>query len=310
MTQAKEQDGLVPQAADMKLSGRGPLLILSIFAGLVLAILWSAQLVDDDIGVNSANGMLGYNSVNSSITGIGAGIIFSFITGLAGTFTACNVAAFSALAPLMDDAPGLATRMRMALRPLGWLSLGLIIVAGSYGAIGASLGKQIPQLSTVPVWHMPQRVIQAMIVFGVIGVIFIYLGLAAAAIVPDPFRRAAARFPHLPQLVMGALIGGFLIGRPYPLFFKTFEYAASTHNAFYGAASFILVALGNVVIMAILFLALSATQFANWLQAKPARVAKFSAASLLAGGSFTFFYWAVRLPARFGYGWFPHMPWH
>jgi len=57
---------------------------------------------------------------------------------------------------------------------------------------------------------------------------------------------------------MGALIGGFLIGRPYPLFHKMFEYAASTHNPFYGALSFILVALGNIVVMALLFLALSA----------------------------------------------------
>lgn len=310
MTQASERAAGLPLATRARLSGRGPLLLFSLLAGLAIAILWSARLVDDDIGVNSANGILGHDSVATGITSASGGIFFAFIAGLAGTFTACNVAAFSAVAPLMDDTPGLTTRLRMTLRPLGWLSLGLIVVAGVYGAIGASLGKQIPQLSTAMLGQMPERVVQAMIVFGIIGIIFIYLGLAAAGIAPDPLRAVTSRFAYFPQLVMGALIGGFLIGRPYPLFYKTFEYAASTHNAFYGALSFILVALGNIVIMAILFLVLSATRFANWLQAEPGRVAKFSAASLMAGGSFTFFYWAVRLPAKFGYGWFPHMPWH
>ena len=108
-------------------------------------------------------------------------------------------------------------------------------------------------------------------VFTVIGLIFIYLGLAAAGVVPDPLRRLTARFAYTPQVVMGALIGGFLIGRPYPLFFKMFQYAASTHNPFYGALAFVLVALGNIAIMALLFLALSASRFQRWLAANPTR---------------------------------------
>lgn len=288
----------------------GLLVAISLLVGLAVSILWSARLVDDEIGVNTANGILGHDSLTTGITGGVAGIIFAFTAGLAGTFTACNVAVFSAVAPLMEDAPTAVTRMRRTLRPVGWLTVGLVAVAGVYGAIGAAFGPSIPQLSTALVGKMPERTIQSMVVFIVIGVVLIYLGLAAANVVPDPLRRLTARFSYTPQVVMGALIGGFLIGRPYPLFFKMFQYAASTHNPFYGALSFVLVALGNIVIMALLFLALSASRFQQWLSANPTRIAKFTAAALLIGGAFTFFYWGVRLPSHFGYGWFPSMPYH
>jgi EamA domain-containing membrane protein RarD len=157
---------------------------------------------------------------------------------------------------------------------------------------------------------VPERILQSVVVFSVIGLIFIYLGLGAAGVVPDPLRRMAKRFPRSPQVVMGALIGGFLIGRPYPLFDKMFQYAASTHNGLYGALTFVLVALGNILFMAILFLALSMSRFQHWLRAEPTRIVKFTAAALLVGGAFTFFYWGVRVPAHLGYGWFPQMPWH
>jgi hypothetical protein len=290
---------------------RGRVAVLSLLAGLAVAVLWSARLSDDQIGVNTANGMLGHNSLTTGITGSAAGIVFAFTAGLAGTFTACNVAAFSAVAPLMEDRESMAARARVALRPLGWLTVGLVAVAGAYGAIGATLGKSIPQLSTTLIGNqMPERTLQSIIVFSVIGLIFIYLGLAAISVVPDPLRRVTQRFSHAPQLIMGALIGGFLIGRPYPLFFKTFQYAASTHDGLYGAFTFVLVSLGNVLLMAVLFLALSLSPFPRWLRADSARIAKFTAAALLIGGAFTFFYWGIRVPAHFGYGWFPQMPYH
>jgi sulfite exporter TauE/SafE len=270
---------------------RVTLIVLSVLAGLAIAVLWSAQLADDDIGVNTAHGLLGHDPLTTSIAGSAAGVLFAFIAGLAGTFTACNVAAFSAIAPLMEDAQSAKARLRLALRPLGWLAIGLIVIAGTYGAIGAMLGTSIPQLSTAMIGNkVPERVLQSVIVFSFIGLVFIYLGLAAIDVVPDPLRRLTRRFPHTPQLVMGALIGGFLIGRPWPMFYKMFQYAASTHNGFYGALTFILVALGNILIMAVLFLALPMTRFQHWLRANPARIAKFTASALLIGGAFTVIY--------------------
>jgi len=174
---------------------RGIFVAISLLVGLAIAILWSARLVDDGIGVNTANGILGHDSLTTSVAGSVAGILFAFAAGLAATFTACNVTVFSAVAPLMEDAPTTATRMRRALRQVGWLTVGLVVGAGVYGAIGAAFGNSIPQLSNALVGKMPERIVQSMVVFTIIGLIFIYLGLAAAAIVPDPPRRLTAAFP-------------------------------------------------------------------------------------------------------------------
>ena len=133
---------------------RGMLIAGSLLVGLMIAVLWSAKLVDDDIGVNTANGMLGHDSLTTGIAGTAAGVIFAFTAGLVGTFTACNVAAFSAIAPLMEDAPTVASRLRLYLRPLGWLSVGLVAVAAGYGAIGAIFGSSIPQLSAAMIGSM------------------------------------------------------------------------------------------------------------------------------------------------------------
>lgn len=68
--------------------------------GVLVAVLWSFELVDETIGQNVANAVLGYDASGSPIAGSAAGAIFAFVTGLAGTFTACNIAAFSAVAPI------------------------------------------------------------------------------------------------------------------------------------------------------------------------------------------------------------------
>jgi hypothetical protein len=203
--------------------------------------------------------------------------------------------------------------MRQALPRLGWLALGVVVTAALYGAVGAAFGTHIPQLSTNTVGHhVPLRLVQSVVVFTVIGVAFVWLGLAAIKVVPDPLRRLTARWPNAPLVVMGVLIAGFLIGRPYPLFFKLFRQAAETHDPLFGAGTFVLTALGNIAVLAVLFLALAAGaggRLQRWLTARPGRLATVTAVALLVGGAFMVFYWGVRLPARFDYGWFPRMPW-
>ena len=54
-----------------------------------------------------------------------------------------------------------------------------------------------------------------MVLFGITGFVMLLLGFAAAGVVPDPLARVSARFPNAPLVLMGALIGGFLIGRPF-----------------------------------------------------------------------------------------------
>jgi hypothetical protein len=290
---------------------RGPVIVWSVLIGLAVAVLWSAQLADDDIGLNTANGLLGQDATSATITGTLTGLVFAFVTGLAGTFTACNVAVFSAIAPMVEDRPSVGGRLRQALRPLGWLTVGAVVVAAVYGGIGALLGSSIPQLSTATVGDgVPVRILQSVVVFGVIGLVMLYLGLAALRVVPDPLARLTARWAAAPQLVMGVLIGGFLIGRPWPLFHKMFLDAAASHDALYGAGTFVLVAIGNMLLMGVLFVVLSVSRFPQWLRANPSRIVTVTAAALLIGGAFTFVYWDIRVPAGLGFGWFPKMPWH
>lgn len=105
---------------------------------------------------------------STDIAGTVTALIFAFATGIAGTFTACNVAVFSAMAPMVENKPLATSRIAQALRPLGWLTLGAVVVARTYGAIGALLGSGLPQLSTatVGVNHMPVRLLQSRSGFG------------------------------------------------------------------------------------------------------------------------------------------------
>ena len=93
---------------------------------------------------------------------------------------------------------------------------------------------------------------------------------------------------------------------------KIFEYAAATHNPALGALVFVLQSLGNIALLAIVFLLVAMVgrgRLLRWLAARPNRLARFNAVALLAAGTFLIAYWCVRLPAVFGIGWWPRVPW-
>ncbi|TDB73955.1 hypothetical protein [Micromonospora sp. KC721] len=290
---------------------RARVVALAVLAGILLAVLWSFELVDKVIGDNVANTLLGHDAKTTAIAGTAAGLLFAFVSGFAGTFTACNIAMAASIGPMgqaggQQEAPGGLPALRAMLRPVGWLTLGMVAVSATYGAVGVLLGDRLPQLSTATVDGVPVRIIQSSVVFGVIGLALIYLGLAALGVLPDVFaRRPVARV-----VAMGALVGGFLVGRPYPLFYKLFQWAADTGNPLYGAAAFTLQSLGNVVLVALLFAVLvlvSRGRFLRWM-ADPTRAAVVTGGLLIALGVFTVVYWDLRVPAYFGVGWFPSMP--
>ncbi len=311
-TRAAPSAGRPAAPARSRPARAGTLAAVSAALGLLLAVVWSARLVDG-LGVDAADGILGRDALKDDIPGSGAGVLFAFVAGLAGTFTACNVAAFGALAPMAGTGAGRGGRLAAALRPLGWLTVGAVTVAALYGAIGAAAGPDIPQLSQDTVGNgMPVRALQALIVFVVIGLALLWLGLAAFGLAPDPLGRLGARQHTVRLLLIGALVGGFVIGRPYPLFRKAFAYAADTHNALYGALLFAVIALGNVAVLAVLFVVLALAgggRVPRWLSARPGRAAACTGVALVVFGTFTVVYWGIRLPARFDYGWFPTMPW-
>jgi hypothetical protein len=290
---------------------RGRIVFGSVVAGVLLAVLWSFELVDHVIGDNVANTLLGRDAKATAVGGTVAGLVFAFVSGLAGTFTACNIAMAASIGPMSQASADSRThgRLRGLLRPVGWLALGMVVVSGTYGFVGVLVGDRLPQLSTASAGGLPVRLWQSMIVFGLVGLAFVYLGLAALGVLPDPFaRRPVARV-----VTLGAFVGAFLIGRPYPLFNKLFHWAVDSGNPLYGAGAFVLQSLGNIVVVSALFslvVLLSRGRAIAWLSSSPARTVAVTGALLIALGVFSFVYWDVRLPAMFGHGWFPTMPYN
>lgn len=279
----------------------------SVLGGLLLATVWSFELVDSVIGDTVANALLGHSAKGTAIGGTVGGLVFAFVSGLAGTFTACNVAMLASLGPMTQASS--ATTARALIRPVGWLMLGAVVVSALYGFIGVLLGDRLPQLSTHSVGPMPVRLIQSSVVFGIVGLALVYLGLATLRVLPDIFAtRPVARV-----VTLGALIGAFLIGRPFPLFNKLFHWAVDTGNPLYGAGAFVLQSIGNILLVSLLFTVIvlgSRGRFIRWLSARPSRTLVLTAALLIGLGVFTLVYWDIRVPATRGIGWFPTMPWN
>ena len=294
---------------------RGLLIGLAVLGGFLLSVAWSAEFADQAIGANVADTLLGHEGT-APISGILAGIVFAFVSGLAGTFTACNVAIFGAVAPLLGGTTGRWGRVLAALRPLAWLAAGTLAVSALYGALVGLVGTRMPQFSTAPPVEgsLTPPLVQAMVVFGLIGLVLLWLGLAAAGVVPDPLARLTARHPHAPMVVMGVLIGGFLIGRPFPLFRQMFRDAADSGNPFYGAAAFCLQSLGNLVVLVVVFVLLSivgGARLQRWFTADRRRIAALTTVALILPAVFLLLYWDVRLPAGRGLlpYWYPTAPW-
>ena len=288
--------------------------IASVAAGVLLAILWSYEFVDSVIGDNVASTLLGHEAKSTPIVGTGAGLVFAVVSGFAGTFTACNIAMAAAIGPMSQASqrPNHSQRVdafRALLRPLGAFTLGMVSVSAVYGFVGVLLGDRLPQLSTDMVGAMPVRLIQSSVVFGLVGLGLVYLGLAALGVVGDIFAgRPTARV-----VVLGALVGAFLIGRPYPMFVMLFQWASETGNPLYGAATFALQSIGNIILVSLLFAILilgTRGRFLRWLSGNPRRTSLVSGTLLLALGVFTVIYWDLRVPSIFGVGWFPTMPYN
>ncbi|GLZ35213.1 hypothetical protein Lesp02_74000 [Lentzea sp. NBRC 105346] len=282
------------------------IVVISAVLGFLLTTIWSAQFVDTTIGGNVAGAMLGHDP-KQPITGIAAGVFFAFASGLAGTFTGCNVAVFGAMAPMLGGEGGRWRRLMATLDPLKWLAAGMVAVSAAYGVVVSLVGTRMPQFNAdrAPLGELTARNIQSMVVFGIIGVSLTYLGLAQLGLVRDPF----ARLPRARLVFLGALIGGFLIGRPWPLFRQLFRAAAESGNPLYGAFAFVLQSVGNILVMALLLLLLNVAggRLRGWLAA---RALPITAGALILTGVFTIFYWDVRmLQFRGVIPWYPLAPW-
>src|SRR5690348_6421831 len=122
--------------------------LLGVAGGIVAAWLWNAELADQTIGFNTANTILGRDAEETPIGSIGSGVLFAFVSGLAGSFTACNIAAFGAMGPLIGRTQSGRERFLTTIRPLGWLAVGMLPVSAAYGFTVGIVGTHMPQFST------------------------------------------------------------------------------------------------------------------------------------------------------------------
>ncbi len=292
---------------------RALVLGLGALFGFALTVVWSAEFVDKTIAGTVADTLLGHPAKEAPISGALAGVAFALATGIGGTFTACNVAVFSAMAPLAGQKTTRRGRIAGLLKPLGYLALGAVAVSAAYGAVAALVGSGMPQSATASSGAgFSPRLIQAMVVYGLLGLAMTYLGLAAAGLVRDPLARLTRRFPNAPMVVMGAFIGAFLIGRPFGLFRQLFRDTAQSQNPLYGAVAFSFQTLGNIVVVAVLFVVVSLVfgdRLNRWFTARPSRMSAAMAASFIAAGVFMLLYWDVRILARRDLIWYPMAPW-
>lgn len=89
------------------------------------------------------------------------------------------------------------------------------------------------------------------------------------------------------------------------MFVKLFEWAAETGNPLYGAATFALQSIGNILLVSLVFAILilgTRGRFLRWLTSNPRRLTVVSGALLLGLGVFTVIYWDLRVPSIFGFG--------
>jgi hypothetical protein len=284
-------------------------LVAGLIGGFALAVAWSARFVDREIGMTVADSVLGADARQMDLAGVLGGVAFAFVSGFAGTFTACNIAVFGALPAMAGTGAARRARVHATLTAMRWLGTGLVAVAAVYGFVAVLIGQWLPQVSTATVGNgMPVRLLQSVVVFTLIGLAFCYLAAVTFGLIGDPF----AGHPQARLVVLGALIGGFLMGRPYPLFNKLLIDAVESHNPLYGSLVLTLQALGNVLLVTVVALVVALAvgdSGARWLS-EPSRAALIGGTALLILGTFLVVYWGIRLPARFDYGWFPTMPWN
>ncbi|MER7707826.1 hypothetical protein ABTX81_33650 [Kitasatospora sp. NPDC097605] len=296
-------DGLFPRR-------RALVVVPALLGGLLLAWLWASAPADGGNAVPALDRLLGHGAGSTPPHGAVAGVLFAFLSGLAGSFTAGNVAVFGVVGPLLGRM-SLTSRPRPAhtLYPLVWLAAGMLPVSAGYGALVGLFGTRMPQFSagSAP-GTLPPGLVEAMAVFGVIGLVALVIGLAAAGVLPDPLAGVARRYPNAPLVLLGALAGALLAGRPHPLFRALFRQAALERAPLYGAVAFSLQSIGGVLVAALLLLVLSSVLGApvqRWLATAPGRGASLTAFAFLLTGAFTVAYWDVRLPGEFGVLWWP-----
>ena len=216
--------------------------------------------------------------------------------------------------------PGLAcTTDRREGSSSAWLALKMftipvLLITAVYGLYVGFLGPVgIEYINKTEVRHA-----QSFAVFTALGFGMLIWGLLELGFLDgvkhrsSPETRAFFAQISVKASILGAMVGMFTVGRPYPLFRDFLVYAASTKNPAYGALVMMIQGLGQIALMVILFVLLvklAGRRLATTAMEKPHKFQLISGMALLAGGVYFLYYWGLgRLfdLGRWGYklGWY------
>jgi sulfite exporter TauE/SafE len=275
-------------------------LLLAVAAGVVVAGFWNFRVVDGfGADIVAANTIGDYRGKAGDFATLGGafGFAFALVAGLAATFTACNCVAF-AMIPGLVCAPDAKAGRTTALRSLGIMVAWVAVVSAVYGAFVGWLGPE----GVAAINARQVRFAQAGIVFSVLGIAMLVWGAIELRLLDrwtsraTPATRAFFAQPTTKAAIMGALIGAFAIGRPYPVFREFLLYAAQVQSPAYGAAVMVLQGIGQILVMVAAFLVIVGVfsgGLRRWILARPAQPALVSAVALVAGGAYFLFYWGI-----------------
>lgn len=294
--------------------------LLYVFILVVIAILiagfWHRGLVDG-FGRNVVAGnTIGDTQELASqydTHGGGFGLVFAAIAGLAATFTACNCVIF-AMMPGLACAADRKEGSHSAWLALTMFTLPVLLITAVYGLYVGFLGPAgIEYINKIEVRHA-----QSFAVFTALGFAMLVWGLLELGFLDTLKRRVSKETREffaqisVKAAILGAMVGMFTVGRPYPLFRDFLVYAASTRNPAYGAVVMMIQGLGQIAFMVMLFVLLvklAGRKLATTATEKPFRFQLISGMALLAGGVYFLYYWGLgRLfdLGRWGYklGWY------
>lgn len=273
----------------------------SIVIGVLIAVFWSYEFVDDVVGGSITKLLLGED--HAADPGLFGALAFATVAGLAGTFTACNIACFASMGPLAAESSVQASSrvglVRHAAGQLLVLSLGMCVIATAYAVAVIALGDRAPILSDATIGGLPARLVQA-------SVINVALGLGLA-IVAGRYLSGRPLPGRMGTFALGALLGLLIVGRPFPMFREVLS-AAADSNPLAGVGMILLVVVGNLALVAVLYLtfvAVSGPALQQFVRRNQESVLRIGGYMLLSLAVFSLAYWGLRVPAMFGVGWFP-----
>lgn len=309
-----------PDTADPRVVYRRPrLLLLALSAalvGVVIAGFWNYHLVDgfgQDIVAGQTIGSTAELAEGYEAYGAQFGFLFAAIAGLAATFTACNCVVFAMMPGLMCSAE----RSGQAVSPLkafGAFVGGVLVVCAAYGLFVGTLGAEGVEAYN----QRSVRLTQAQVVFTALGVIMLGWGMIELGLIRavrnwmSPSTQALLGKATTKAGLIGLLVGLFAVGRPFPVFREFLTYAASAESPLYGAGVMMVQGLGQIAVMAVLFVAmvfLGGQRLARWAAQKPHQPYLLSGLALIGGGAFFIFYWGLAFVldvGRWGFklGWY------